>query len=204
MKIYYVLDVNNENFIGYTENEYLYNKYLSQFTSDYNIINGIVNVPSVKDFLNKFNQSIINQLQSPFRIDQSSKLYSIKDSNSDEIIVVTKLLYRDFIHQFCTTKELNKIQNTLYRHVGHYGYGLNRYIVNEDDKLLLNNLCYTIMTNAYAPVKEYLFNRNQYQVFADLLHEYDAEIWEYINEYYEVKRYFEICLRLNQLTIRVN
>lgn len=204
MKVYYVLDVNNESLIGYTENEYLYNKYVSQFTNGYNILNGIVEAPSVKDFLNKFNQSINNQLKTPFRIDEGSKLYSIKDSNSDEIMVVTKLLYRDFIHQFCDTRELNKIQNTWYRHVGHYGYGLNKYIVDEDDRLLINDLFYTIMTGVYAPVKEYLHEHNNYQVFADLIHGYDAEIWEYINEYYEIKRYFEICLNTTQFIFGIN
>lgn len=204
MEFYFSYNVVDDMFIGYTENKYLIIKYLDQFKPFIpDITVYCIDAKSEKEFLEMLNIGYqkINNTNSIFRMDQSNELYSIKDDNSDEIIVINKVIYQNFVNSFCSSNETNKIQHMWYRHIGPHGLLLNNYINDEDIKNSINKMSHTIFNSNYRYMKDYIQQNNYYDIYSDLQHGCDAYIWNYYNEYYELWKYLKVFFELYSKTI---
>lgn len=195
MKIYYVI-TRVEDYIAYTTNPFLYRTYLNQLrkVSDNEIfMHGDVDSDE-STFLMELNELLIEYgSKSPFRIDKSNSMFSIKDNNSDDIIVLTHSLYNSFVKEFIEYKEYTKILTSLYIHFGPQAGNLNGYI-NGDIGNFIIGITLKIFHEYYPNIKSFR-DISDYDFYSDIQNRITSKFWEYYNEYYEVKIFFYTFLR---------
>ena len=194
MKMYYVLFVDQFRFTGYTDNQYIWNKYIQQFPKDIEIKPDSVETKSEKHFLEAFNRFINHNLDIPYLFNSDLKLFSINDSNNGDIIVVNKLLYNSFIQDFTSSREMSKILNEFYRHFSHYGEDVNKYILGDTGELI-NNITSIVFKNYYSKLRLFK-DLDEYETYMGLSYRESCELWETLNECFELKRYFKNTLLL--------
>lgn len=193
MKFYYYINKNDCMLNGYTTNPYTMKRYVNQFNSinENEIFDVLLNEIEFDDeetFLIKINKLLsYRYTKSFYMIDKTNKLYSIKDSNSDEIIVINNRLYEDFTTKFIQTGELNKFLYRLYIDFGNHGEDVRRYI-NGSDNRLIQRISDTIMNDYYGPLSTYK-GLGPSILYSELCANENSSIWEYYNEYSAISNY---------------
>ena len=196
MKIYYVI-TRVEHYIAYTTNLFLYKTYLNQIRSvskDEILIHGDVDVLSESVFLIKLNNILVGiGSKLPFNIDKDNGLFSIKDENSDNFIVLTHLIYNSFVKEFIEYNELSKILTNLYLNFGHHGGKLDEYILGNDGEFILE-LTLKVFHEYYPNIKAFR-DYNRYDLYRDIQDRLTSKFWENYNEYYEINTFFYTFLK---------
>lgn len=116
MKIFYVI-THIEQFIGYTDNEYLYNLYMKQLEDwgmdDSIYLSGNHECKSEKEFLYDMGRVIRNTFRSHYLLAPDNKLISIKDYYSQNVLVLNSeicMYYED--------RTMPKYTNDIIRKIG--------------------------------------------------------------------------------------